>query len=224
MCGRYSMTTPDEAVRQMFDVDPVATLVPRYNLAPGQLAPVVRQHGRRRSLDMLRWGLRPAWSGSRPATRPLINARGETIAEKPAFRSAFANRRCLVPADGFYEWRRIGRSRDAYRICLAGGTPFAFAGLWETRRDDAALADTFAIVTTDAAPSIEHIHHRMPVILDHRACAVWLEGEPLTASALLRPPDDGRLEFHRVSPRVGDVRHDDPQLLDPYLDPEPMLF
>ena len=227
MCGRYSITTSTEALRRLFNFDDRPNLQPRYNLAPTQMAPVIRERDGARHLDMLRWGLLPKWSKDASGAAKMINARSETIAVKPAYREAFRARRCLVPADGFFEWRARGKSKQPYRVCLVDGDAFAFAGLWEAWSDPnagGAIVETYTVATVVASASIAHIHHRMPVILepgDHRA---WLRGDPAEAAALLKPLADEKLRSFEVSPRVGNVRNDDPALLEPYQEREPTLF
>jgi putative SOS response-associated peptidase YedK len=227
MCGRYSITTSTEAMRRLFQVDDRPNLQPRYNVAPTQTAPIIRRRGEGRGLDMLRWGLLPKWSKDNSGAARMINARSETIAEKPAYREAFRTRRCLVPADGFYEWQVRGKSKQPYRICLTDGGTFAFAGLWESWSDPnegGAIVETYTVATVIASPSIAHIHHRMPVIIraeDHQS---WLSGNTEEAAALLKPYADNELRSFEVSPRVGNVRNDDPELLEPYQEREPTLF
>ena len=131
MCGRYSITTAPESLRRLFAVTDIPALEPRYNMAPMQTAPVIRERGGKRHMDRLRWGLVPRWAPDESRAASLINGRSETVSEKPAFRDAYAKRRCLVPADGFYEWRKAGSGKQPYRISLEGERPFAFPGLWE---------------------------------------------------------------------------------------------
>jgi len=218
MCGRYSITTPEEAVRRHFGYGgPPRNLAPRYNAAPTQALPVVRQAaGGGRTLELLRWGLIPSWSEDESIGGRLINARGETVAEKPAFRSAFRHRRCLVPADGFYEWAGEGKAKQPYRVTLDDGGVFGFAGLWERWDGPDGPVESFAIVTTEAAASIAHIHPRMPVILDPADYGTWLDADtdPDRAQALLRPCPPERLRAARVSREVNNVRNDDPSVLE----------
>ncbi len=151
----------------------------------------------------------------------------ETIAEKPAYRDAFRSRRCLVPADGFYEWQVRGNTKQPYRVCLSDGATFAFAGLWEAwpdPSDGGAIVETFTIATVTAAPSIAHIHHRMPVILEDGDHQTWLTGSMVAAAELLKPLSDVKLRSFEVSPRVGNVRNDDSSLLEPHVEREPTLF
>jgi putative SOS response-associated peptidase YedK len=194
--------------------------MPRYNIAPTQEVPAVRaaaQGGR--ELVVLRWGLVPAWAKDRAIASRLINARSESVAEKPAFRRAFAARRCLLPADGFYEWRKEGAAKQPYRITLADGEVFAFAGLWEHWRDGEGGEDleTCTILTTEAHPSIAeiHPHPRMPVILPSDDYAAWLDRDSSRDALLemLGPYAEKPLTAGRVSLRVNKVANDDPALL-----------
>jgi putative SOS response-associated peptidase YedK len=235
MCGRYSITNTTEAYRRLFSFDDLTGLQPRYNLAPTQMAPVIRERDGARHLDMLRWGLLPKWSKDASGGAKMINARSETIAEKPAFRDAFRARRCLVPADGFYEWQARGKTKKPFRIARKDGETFAFAGLWESwvnptggpingPNDNHATVETYTIATVVASTAIAHIHHRMPVILapeDHHA---WLRGNSVQALSLLRPLPDAELQSFEVSPRVGDIRNDDASLMAPCQEREPTLF
>ncbi|UUX49583.1 SOS response-associated peptidase [Nisaea acidiphila] len=215
MCGRYSITSAPEAIRRLFAVSDMINLEPRYNMAPMQSAPVIREREGARHMDMLRWGLVPGWAQDESRAASMINARSETVAEKPAFRDAYRMRRCLVPADGFYEWRKLGRDKQPYRVSLDGDRPFAFAGLWERWEKGAEPVETFTVLTTEADPRIEHIHHRMPVMLaEDAAFEAWLEGGEADRRTVLKPYDGADLVFTPVSSRVGNVRNDDPALLE----------
>ena len=218
MCGRYSLTTPIEALRGLFGFDELPNLEPRYNIAPTQEVAVVRSDdaGAGRTLTRMRWGLIPSWAKEASIGSRMINARAETVAEKPAFRAAFRHRRCLIPADGFYEWKKVGKDgKQPWRVGLDGGAPFAFAGLWEAwLSPDGDEIETCTIVTTEAAPAIAVIHPRMPVILDPAAYTVWLGGEPKEAGAALGPYRSA-LAAHPVSDRVNNVRNDDAGLIEP---------
>ncbi len=218
------MTIPVDAMRRLFDFPELLNLGPRYNIAPTQQIAVVRGAGPRH-LVMLRWGLVPGWATDLNFGARTINARAETVADKPAFRSAFARRRCLVPADAFYEWRTENKIKQPYLIRLAGGQPFAFAGLWESWSppDGGEPIETCAIITTTAAPAIAHIHPRMPVILPEAAYGTWLdEGcgrEDLLD--LLHPWSEDNLTSFSVSRRVSSVAHDDAECQAPLAAPQP---
>jgi putative SOS response-associated peptidase YedK len=228
MCGRYSLITPVEALRQLFGVLELPNLAPRYNVAPTQEMPVVRPRAgeaRGRELVAMRWGLVPEWADGPAIGGRMINARAETVAEKPSFRAAFRARRCLVPADGFYEWVKDDEARQPYRIALEGETPFAFAGLWENWQpptgQDAKPLQTFTIVTTEANDRLRPIHPRMPVILDPADYETWLTGDPNAAQALLRPYPDAAMRAYQVSARVNSTRYDDAACLAPLENPAP---
>jgi putative SOS response-associated peptidase YedK len=220
MCGRYTLTTPLEGIRAAFEVEAGLNLMPRYNIAPTQEVVAVRAGAEGgRELVLLRWGLVPAWAKDRTIASRLINARSESVAEKPSFRRAFAARRCLLPADGFYEWRKEGATKQPYRITLADERVFAFAGLWEHWRDpqDGEELETCTILTTEAHPSIAEIHPRMPVILPRSDYAAWLDRDSPRDELLgmMVPYGERPLKADRVSPRVNKVVNDDPSLLSP---------
>lgn len=228
MCGRYSLTTAPEAMRRLFEFENLPNLAPRYNIAPTQLAPVVRRRdgGGARELVLLRWGLIPSWAKDASGGAKMINARSETAAEKPAFRAAFRARRCLVPADGFYEWRTEDGRKQPFRIGFRGGGAFAFAGLWETWavRDGpeaGTTVESYTILTTAANDKLRPIHDRMPVILPPADWDAWLD--PATAvpaaQALLRPHPPEPMAFYRVSIRVNSVRNDDADCIAPLNSP-----
>lgn len=205
---------------RLFSLDGArANLAPRWNVAPTQSAPIIAigKDGARK-LVMARWGLRPAWMEKDPPTGPLFNARGETVAEKPAFRAAYARKRCLVPADGFYEWKREGKARQPFFISRADGAPMVLAGLWESARDaEGAPLVSMSIVTTAANDQMRPLHDRLPVMLEPDAWADWLAAgtaRPRLDSLLVAPPE-GALAGRAVSDRVNKVAHDDASLLDP---------
>ena len=227
MCGRYSVTLPPEALRQLFRYRNRPNLRARYNVAPTQSAPVVRHReaasADERELAELRWGLVPNWAKSVGDGPLLINARLETVAEKPAFRSAFRSRRCLVPADGFYEWKREDKAKQPFRIHPKDGSPVGFAGLWEHwQGTDGEAIESFAILTTEAEGAIREIHDRMPVMLDPSAFDAWLDpalSDPdLIRSAIKQIPVSS-LAADPVSTYVNAVRNDDVHCFDP---PEPV--
>ncbi|MFN0042260.1 MAG: SOS response-associated peptidase [Alphaproteobacteria bacterium] len=219
MCGRYSITTPEEALRRLFGFEgPARNLGPRYNIAPRQDVPVIRAEGGARRLSLLRWGLVPAWAKDPLIGDKLINARAETIAEKPSFKSAFRARRCLVPADGFYEWRRDAKPAQPFRIEMRDRSPFALAGLWERWRSGAGeVLETFALVTTEANATLEPIHHRMPVILAADNYALWLDAgaDAARLRALLKPFLAAPLHAYPIDNKVNSAAHDSPEILMP---------
>lgn len=220
MCGRFVLAVDPEDVARMFEVSSGEPFPPRYNIAPTQPIAIVRigAHGRR-ELALARWGLVPAWVEDPKDFPLLINARAEGIGEKPSYRAAMRYRRCLVPASGFYEWRRgSGRAslRQPYWVPPVTGGVLAFAGLWETWSDrDGGEIDTAAIVTVPANREIAPIHDRMPVVVPPQHYALWLSGEPEEAAKLLVPAPDGFFAPVQVSARVNTAEPDDPGLIVP---------
>lgn len=212
MCGRFTVAVPREDLLDEFGVsEPPFDIRPRYNLAPSQIAPVIlRGDDGTLSLAGFRWGLVPFWAKDPAAGNRMINARAETLAERPAFRSAFEERRCLVPADGWYEWMKEGRGKTPLWIHLRSRRPFAFAGLWERWGPRSSPLHTFTIVTTAAAHSIRHIHDRMPLVLPRAARERWLDPAADTAElmALLRPYPGDDLEAWSVSRLVNSPDND----------------
>ncbi len=219
MCGRYAVTLPVDAMATLFGSADRPNLAPRWNVAPTQIAPMVAigKAGDTRILQA-RWGLRPAWMAKDPPTGPLFNARGETVADKPAFRAAFARKRCLIPADGFYEWKREGKARTPYFIARPDGEPVAFAGLWEAAKDEeGGLLLSMSIVTTAARESFKELHDRFPVVIGPDHWRKWLTAStpPDTLKSLLVPPLDGFMVPRQVSDRVNKVSHDDAECFRP---------
>ncbi len=219
MCGRYAFFSPAEAVRRTFALDDVPELEPRYNVAPTQAVPAVRaaEEGAR-TLSMLHWGLVPKWAKERAIGNRMINARSETLAEKPSFRDAFRKRRCLVLADGWYEWQVAAEGKQPWFIRMKDARPFAFAGLWERWTDpaDGSTLESCTIVTTDAAASIRKIHERMPVVLAEADRDRWLDtafSDTETLSGLLRPFDPEALEAWPVSRQVNAPKNQGPALI-----------
>ena len=219
MCGRYSFTSPLEAVRRLFQVSGGGNLAPRYNIAPTQPAVVARpslKPGEARELAILTWGLVPSWAKDAAIASKLINARAETVAEKPSFRNAFRRRRCLVPADGFYEWKAAPGGKQPYRVSFEDERPFAFAGIWEHWQGaDGSEIESFAIVTTDANALLRPLHPRMPVILEPEQHAPWLDTGNEDAGALLGPYAGEGLCYYPVSRHVNNVRNDDAECIRP---------
>ncbi|MGA8197672.1 MAG: SOS response-associated peptidase [Acetobacteraceae bacterium] len=216
MCGRYASFLPAEALRALFQtVNPTPNWGPTWNMAPTRDAPVVRLHPetRARHLDLLRWGLVPHWAKDPKSVRQPINARAETVATAPMFRDALARRRCLVPADVFYEWQAKDGAKQPYAIARADGQPMVFAGLWEGWRGaDGTVLRSFTIVTTNANPVLRPIHERMPVILEQPDWPTWLGEAEGDAPALLRP-SGAELRVWRIGTAVNNVRNDSAALL-----------
>ncbi|HMK79172.1 MAG TPA: SOS response-associated peptidase [Xanthobacteraceae bacterium] len=223
MCGRYAVTTVPEAMRALFRYLNQPNFPPRYNVAPTQPVGIVRVVEGKREFALVRWGLIPSWVKDPRSFTLLINARGESVNEKPAFKNAMKRRRCLFPADGFYEWKRAGERKQPYFVRLKSGQPMAFAGLWESwTGPNGEEQETAAIVTTTASRSIAHIHDRMPVIVPPEAFDFWLDpqvdGE--TAAAVIAPAPDALIEAYQVSSAVNRTANDFPALLAPLTAPE----
>jgi putative SOS response-associated peptidase YedK len=218
MCGRFTLASSREEMAKYFATLPTPLQTwPRYNVAPTQTVPVVRPAASGRELVAMRWGIVPVWS--RTGGPPLINARSETAATKPTFKKALQQRRCLIPATGFYEWRKEGRQKQPYLFRLAAGGLFAFAGLWEIGRDkDGEKVEACAILTTETNDLVQPAHDRMPVILDPRHYAEWLD-PALTDSSVfaewLRPYPADAMTAYPVSSAVNNARHDGPDCAQP---------
>lgn len=223
MCGRYTLTVDPADLQDAFQLEtaPPPALTPRYNIAPTQPVAII-PNTEPRHIELFQWGLIPSWAKDPKIGNSLINARAETVAEKPAFRAAFKRRRCLILADGFYEWQREGEGRGARKtpmfIQMKDGRPFAFAGLWETwKAPDAEPLHTCTILTTTPNALMAPIHNRMPVILPAAAYAAWLtpgELPAVEALALLQPFDAEQMTARAVSTRVNNPRLDGPELLE----------
>lgn len=214
MCGRYSLTTPLEGVQRIFGIDAMPNLAPRYNIAPTQPVVVIRRgETGQRELTHMRWGLVPSWAKAVNSGPLLINARADTVADKPSFRNAFRRRRCLIPADGFYEWQpQPTGPKQPMRIALPGNALFAFAGIWEHwQTAEGSELESCAIVTTDANAQLYDIHTRMPVILQPADYDTWLNADA-DAAATLTHPYDGEMVTYPVSRDVNSVRNDGPEL------------
>ncbi len=218
MCGRFTIFADPERLAERFQASlPEAGLQPRYNAAPTQHLPVILNDGPR-AIQLLQWGLIPFWAKDPTIGSRMINARSETLAEKPAFRTAFKKRRCLVLADGFYEWQKTATGKQPMRITLASGEPFAMAGLWEMwNAPDGSPLRTFTIVTGEPNELVAPIHNRMPAILLPEHEAIWLDNaaEPAIWQHILRPYPAGRMSACPVSRRVNFVGNDDPSLVTP---------
>lgn len=220
MCGRFAFYSPHEAVVRLFGVATAPEIEPRWNIAPTQFIATVREAGGPREVAMLYWGLVPSWAKEKSIGARMINARSETLGEKPSFRNAFRRRRCLILADGYYEWQRAGAVKQPYFIAFEDLQAFGVAGLWERWRDPATGAplESCCIVTTSPAPSIAHVHDRMPVIVPPGAYAEWLDPKNEATDRLVRlfescsRPD---LRARQVSRRVNDARNQGPELIAP---------
>lgn len=214
MCGRYTLSTPGELVAELFDLEQAPELAPRYNIAPTQEAPVVRlDPAGRRHLAQLRWGMVPHWAQDPGIGSRMINARAETVASKPAFRESFRRHRCLVPADGFYEWRPEQGGKQPYHLRHPDGAVFSFAGLWSRwERQGASPLETFTILTCEPSAAAAPYHDRMPVILPPPSYESWLApaSTPEGLAALLGPYS-GPLEAVPVSTWVNAPAHEGPR-------------
>ena len=228
MCGRYAVTSAPEAIRALFGYPEQPNFPPRYNVAPTQPVPIVRMTDGQKHFALVRWGLIPPWVKDPAAFSLLINARGETVCDKPAFRNAMKYRRCLIPADGFYEWQAGARGKQPFYIRAKDGAPLAFAGLWETwTGPNGEEVETAAIVTTDANKEMAAVHHRAPVIVPPEQFDFWLDcaniGEQEAASLFVRAPE-GSMQVYEISTAVNRVANDSAELLRPYdssAEPEP---
>lgn len=219
MCGRFTLIQTAEALYKTFDVEKLPDLEPQYNIAPTQMVGVVlyNQESEQREFQKLRWGLIPSWSKDLGIGVKLINARAETVAEKPAFRSAFKHRRCLVVADGFYEWQLQENQKQPYYFRLQQGKPFGFAGLWEQwRSPEGEEITSCTILTTEANELVQPIHQRMPVILQQQDYDVWLNPEVQTREPLqqlLRPYPSEAMTAYPVSKVVNSPKQNIPDCI-----------
>ncbi|RDV02293.1 SOS response-associated peptidase [Undibacter mobilis] len=218
MCGRYTLTASPQAIRDLFRYAEQPNFPPRYNIAPTQPIAVVCLVNRQRQFVLMRWGLLPSWVKDPKAFSLIVNARGESVIDKPSFRAAMKRRRCLIPADGFYEWRAGGPRKQPYFIHARSGAPLAFAGLWETwTGPNGEELDTVTIVTTEANSTVRPLHDRMPVIVPPEAFGLWLDTDNVdaaTASSLIMPAPDDLLEVWPVSTDVNRVANDNAQLIE----------
>jgi putative SOS response-associated peptidase YedK len=218
MCSRYFLDADGNVIAYTFRVPLHEPIRKRFNIAPTQQAPVIRVSASGRELAMLRWGLVPSWAKELAVGNKMINARSEGVEAKPAFRAAVQQRRCIVPATGFYEWKSEPRRKQPFAITVPGRALFGFAGLWETWKPaQGESVETFTILTTDANDAIAEVHDRMPVILPQDAEDTWLNANPEEARALLKPYA-GDVNLRAVGSRVSNPKNDVPECLD---DPEP---
>jgi putative SOS response-associated peptidase YedK len=233
MCGRYRLSRRKQIIEEYFDTaDWQEDWNPRYNIAPTQQIPIVRQNPKEpvRQISLMKWGLIPSWAKDSSVAAKMINARSETASTKPAFREALKSRRCLIPADGFYEWARTGKTKQPYCFEVNGGELFAFAGLWDRWKDPSGgWVKTCSILTTTPNAVTSAIHDRMPVILDPDAYDLWLDPgmkDADAASELLKPYDARQMRGYPVSTRINRVANDDEECSRPveFTPPQDRLF
>jgi putative SOS response-associated peptidase YedK len=227
MCGRFTQQRPASELAEIFAAEPlVDDPGARFNVAPTDEALVVVQREERRAITAYRWGLVPHWATDLKGGSRMFNARAETLTTSPAFRAAFQRRRCLVPVDSFYEWKREGTVRQPYRVVREDGRPLALAGLWAGWRDPTSdpespiVVRTFTIVTSGPNDAVADLHDRMPVIVPDDAWGRWLDPAPSDTGellGLLQPTDEIALRVHAVSRAVNDVRRDGPELIEPLI-------
>jgi putative SOS response-associated peptidase YedK len=220
MCGRYAFFSPAEAVKRTFALDDFPAMEPRYNIAPTQPVPVLREiEPGRREVAMLHWGLIPSWAREKSVGNRMINARAETLAERPAFRVAFRRRRCVVLADGWYEWQAVASGKQPWFIHSRDGAPMGLAALWETWRDPAGgePVESCAIVTTEALGPLADVHHRMPAVLPAAQLGPWLDPrrqDVAELSGILGPRDPAAFSARPVGRRVNDPRNQGAELIE----------
>jgi putative SOS response-associated peptidase YedK len=211
MCGRYALTSPPAVIAERFGLAWAPEMHPHYNIAPSQMVPVVRNAELGRELAFLKWGLIPSWAKDTSIGMRLINARGETLGDKPAFRNAYRRRHCLVPADAFYEWKSIAGHKQPYCIRLREEGPFGMAGLWEHwKAPDGQIVESCTIITIDANALIAELHDRMPLILAPDDYEAWLTAETKELPPAVPPQD---MEAYPVSALVSNARNDVPACL-----------
>lgn len=217
MCGRYALKTPASELVARFGLDESEDFPARYNISPGTDIPVIRQSPEgKRVLHQLRWGLVPHWAKDRAIGARLNNARGETVADKPSFRDAFKRRRCLVPADGFYEWKTEGRSKHPYYFSMRAGEAFALGAIWESwRAPDGDIIRTCCLITTGANEIMVPVHDRMPVIVASEQYEAWLSAPPAEAFELVKPFRAEAMQAWPVSKRVSRSAEEGADLIEP---------
>jgi putative SOS response-associated peptidase YedK len=228
MCGRFGATFQYSDVKVRWNLYGDLSFAPRYNIAPSQDVPVIVRNEGRNEIKSMRWGLVPSWTQDATIGQRMINARAETLLEKPSFKQLVATRRCLVPADGFYEWRREGQRKVPMWITLKSREPFAFPGLWDCwlDRDSGSELYTFTIITTRANALVRRIHDRMPVIYDKDMGRQWLEGpfggRAMALDLVLQPLPSERMEAHEVSTLVNSPENDTVACIQPLLPSQPV--
>ncbi|NGQ94988.1 SOS response-associated peptidase [Brevibacillus sp. SYP-B805] len=218
MCGRFSLFADPLMFMSEFQIDSLPfDWHPRYNIAPGQMIPAIIADGGKRRVGQLRWGLVPSWAKDEKIGYSMINARAETLTAKPAFRRLFERKRCLIPADGFYEWKQMDRGKQPMRITMRNGEPFGFAGLYDTWiAPDGRKVSTCTIITTQPNELVADIHDRMPVILRREDRSLWLDRDHFDANllkSLLAPYDASEMRAYPVSAIVGNPKNDVPECI-----------
>jgi putative SOS response-associated peptidase YedK len=219
MCGRFAQRSPAKKVAEKFKVEEVPPLAERYNIAPTQAVLTIREASAEREATLLKWGLVPHWAKDSAIGNKLINARAETVAEKPSFREAFARRRCLVPVDGFYEWSRRGDRKRPFYFHMSDGEPFAVAGLWERWEGDGGPLETCTLLTTEANELLAPYHDRMPVIVKPEDYDLWLDTDVRRAELLqllLCPYPHKEMSAYEVSPIVNSPSNDSPRCVESF--------
>ena len=217
MCGRFTLSQPINTIASAFNIAQIPPLEPRYNIAPTQLIPsILSVSGGEKQLQMLRWGLIPSWAKDAKISAKLINARAETVSEKPSFKAAFKRRRCLIIADGFYEWQRQEKQKQPYYFRLQNAQLFAFAGLWEQwKSPDENIINSCTILTTEANDLLRPIHDRMPVILEPKDYELWLDSEAQQPQLqqLSRPYQANLMTSYSVSTKVNNPKNNTPECI-----------
>ncbi|RNB79041.1 SOS response-associated peptidase [Brevibacillus panacihumi] len=228
MCGRFTFVVSPDEIMERFELDSIPfDLPPRYNIAPGQNIPAIIEDKGQRRIGQLRWGLVPSWASDAKGGYKMINARAETLTEKPAFRRLFERKRCIIPADGFYEWQQRPSGKQPMRIMMRNGEPFAFAGLFDTwSSPEGEKIHTCTIITTRPNEVLKDIHDRMPVILRQEDEEIWLDRERYDASllqSLLVPYDPDQMRAYPVPAMVGSPKNDMPECIQEIVNP-PLLL
>ena len=224
MCGRYVFTHPADAMLRLFGLDVPKSEPSRFNMAPGQYGWIARGGAQGMEAAQARWGLVPAWAKDTNVGYKMINARSETAAEKPAFREAVKQRRCLIPADAFYEWQGSKPPKQPYLIYAADRSPLVFAGLWERWERGGQPLETFSVLTAAADQAISWLHPRMPVTLPEDTWEAWIMGGAGVAQAMMENPRKVPWAWHKVSSAVNTVKNDSPALLEEYVEPQGSLL
>lgn len=220
MCGRFTIVMGYEFLIERYEAEvaQIHNFSPNYNAAPTQLLPVIINGGTNNRLGVMRWGLIPSWAKDPKIAYKMINARAETITEKPAFRGPIRHKRCIIPADSIFEWKREGARKQPFRITMKTADVFSMAGVYDTWKDaDGSLVHTFSIITTEPNEFMSEIHDRMPVILRPEDEGLWLDrnvAEPEMLLHLLKPYSADKMRAYPVSPRVGNVKNNDAQLIE----------